>query len=59
MKKEMKPGYQTTEFWITAAAMAGMFFGFPVPPEMAIGVVGFMGSIYVAGRSWIKGAGSK
>ena len=50
-----KPGYQTTEFWVTLAVMAGAMFGFPIPPEIAATVMGGIGAAYVAGRAWVKG----
>lgn len=54
-KNEPKPGYLTTEFWVTLAVMAGAGFGVPVPPEIAGLIIGGIGTAYVAARAWVKG----
>ncbi len=54
-KNEPKAGWQTTEFWVTLAVIAGTAFGVPVPPEVAATVMGGIGAAYVAGRAWVKG----
>ena len=56
-KKAVKPGYQTSEFWVVAGTIAAMTFGIPVPPEMAAIVMGVLGSVYTGVRGWVKARG--
>lgn len=54
----VKPGKQTSEFYVTLAGMmsAGLMlaFGVPVPPEAILTTIGVLGGVYTAVRGWVK-----
>lgn len=47
-----KPGYKTTEFWISI--VAAVFGIFNLPPEQAAILVTAVASVYTVGRSIVK-----
>ena len=51
---ELKPGYQSSEFWVTVIVALAGFFHKSVSPQTAMVIVGAIGAIYVAGRSLVK-----
>lgn len=55
--KVEKPGYKTTEFWLTLISSLGMFitnkFGVAIPMEIVMGIAGIV-ITYVLGRSVVK-----
>lgn len=55
-----KPGYQTTEFWLTAAAIAAQQFG-PVAeaagPKTAAVTTAITAGLYTLARAWAKAKG--
>jgi len=52
---QVKSGYKTSEFWVTLLTMVGVGFGLPIPPEVAVWVIGGMASVYTASRALVKG----
>ena len=50
----VKPGYKTTEFWMSLIGMAGVAFGVPVDPEILVAGGSFVTGIYVWSRSMAK-----
>ena len=55
---DLKPGYQTTEFWVTVIIMAAGLFHKTVDPKTALIIVGAAGALYTAGRQLVKGVRS-
>lgn len=51
---EVKPGYKTTEFWMSMIGMAGIAFGIPVTPEVQVAGVAFLGGMYNLTRGIAK-----
>lgn len=62
-KQEVKPGKSTTEFYIAAGTTISIVVmsltGIPIPPEVAVGAITAIGSIYTIVRGWIKSSASK
>lgn len=50
----MKPGYQTTEFWITSAISAWAMFGSMVPAPWNGIIVVAAGAVYTIARTLAK-----
>ena len=56
----MRPGWQTTEFWVTLAALAGAVYLFAIDkPEAGAAVLGLVGAGYVVARSAAKRGNGK
>jgi hypothetical protein len=55
----MKPGWTTTEFWISAATAIWGIFGHALPPIAQAVVVGVASGAYTIGRAIAKAAASK
>ena len=51
---KMKPGYQTTEFWMVMLGMVGVGFGVPVDPEVLVAGGAFVTGIYTWARMMVK-----
>lgn len=54
-RSKMKPGYKTTEFWITTATILWSTFGIAVPGPWNIIVPVVAGGIYTMARGLAKG----
>jgi hypothetical protein len=52
----MKPGWKTTEFWLSLAAVIVPAFAPGVTPELVAGMAGLVGTVYTLGRSMVKKA---
>ncbi len=53
---KVKPGYQTTEFWMAMLGMGGVAFGVPVDPEILVAGGAFVTGMYTWGRAMAKRA---
>lgn len=48
-----KPGWKTSEFWVTVLAPVFSAF-FEVPPEYTVALAGALGAAYSASRAFVK-----
>lgn len=53
----MKPGYKTTEFWVTLASIIGpaLLPGTQISPDIWMGTVAGLAAIYTGARAYTKG----
>jgi hypothetical protein len=51
----MKPGYRTTEFWLTMATNLWAMFGGMLTPEQAMMAIGIVNGAYSIARGLAKG----
>jgi hypothetical protein len=54
---DMKPGWKTTEFWLSTAVSAWAIFGHVLPPVAQAVVVGVASGAYSIARAVAKAAG--
>lgn len=52
----MKPGYKTTEFWVTLATiiLPVILPGFTLSPEVWVTLAGSVTAVYTAARNYAK-----
>lgn len=58
-KKETKPGYKTTEFWVTLATGLWAAVGPAVPPEYQVIIPAVGSALYTVARSVAKAKGKE
>lgn len=53
----MKPGYKTTEFWVTLLSIIvpAVMPGLQISPDVWMATAGGLGAIYTAVRGYTKG----
>jgi hypothetical protein len=60
---EVKSGITTSEFYVAAGTSISIalmaFTGIPIPPEITIGALTTIGSIYAIVRGWVKTSANK